>query len=124
MMRHTAVATLSSLIVTAAAAQMIPGGPSQAASTPPYSFTPVAPGQHNVALATAAGLSVPLGATYAVVQAKGASVEYTCDGMTTPTATVGTMLQSGSAVALQGPIVLANFRAYSAHGTIDVEYFK
>ncbi len=90
----------------------------------PYAFTPLPPGQHNLAPTVATALSVPAGARYATVCASVASVNYTTDGVTAPTATVGQPLASGSCVALSGPVVLANFRALSATGALDVEFFR
>lgn len=92
-------------------------------AVPPFPYTPLTPGQHNLVVSTATGLTIPAGATYAIVQAAGASVKYTTDG-TTPTASVGMTLPSGAALALSGASVLANFRAISSAGTLDVEYFK
>jgi succinate dehydrogenase/fumarate reductase flavoprotein subunit len=89
-----------------------------------YPFTPLSPGQHNLALVSSTGLTAPTGATYAIVQAAGATVKYTTDGATTPTATVGMTLGVGSSIALSGAQVIANFRAISATGTLDVEFFK
>jgi hypothetical protein len=52
----------------------------------PFSYTPLSPGQHNLAATSSTALSAPIGARYATV--------------------------------------LANFRAISATGTLDVEYFQ
>ena len=45
-------------------------------------------------------------------------------GTTTPTVSIGMTLANGSCVTLSGATVIANFRAISATGTIDVEFFK
>ena len=90
----------------------------------PFPYTPLAPGQHGLAPAPASGLTIPAGARYATICAAAANVEYTTDGATTPTASLGMTLFAGACVALSGPAVLANFRAFSAAGTLDVEYFK
>ncbi|MBV8614422.1 MAG: hypothetical protein JOY66_11730 [Acetobacteraceae bacterium] len=89
----------------------------------PFDFTPLPPGQHNVAITSATPLMVPTGARYATICAKGSALEYTTDG-TTPTASLGMALAAGACVALSGPAVLANFRAISATGTLDAEFFQ
>jgi hypothetical protein len=90
----------------------------------PYAYVPLPPGQHNLAATTSTALIVPAGARYATVCASTATVRYTTDGMTAPTAAIGQPLTPGSCVSLSGPAVLANFRALSATGTLDVEYFQ
>ncbi len=90
----------------------------------PYPYTPLTPGQHNVAITGSTALTVPTTATYATICASTAVVKYTTDGTTTPTASVGQPLAVGGCVGLSGATVLANFRAISATGTLDVEYFK
>ncbi len=90
----------------------------------PYGYTPLTPGQHNLAITTATGLTISVGARYATVCAATASAKYTTDGTTTPTSSVGMPLAPGSCVALSGPAVIANFTAISSTGTLDVEYFK
>lgn len=90
----------------------------------PYGYTPLAPGQHNVALASPTALVIPGGARYATVCASTAMVRYTTDGVTTPAAALGQPLAAGACVSLSGPAVLGSFRAFSATGTLDVEYFQ
>jgi len=90
----------------------------------PYSYTPLSPGQHNLAPISSTALTVPTGARYATVCASSATVKYTTDGTTTPTASVGQPLAAGSCVSLSGATVLTNFRAISATGILDVEYFQ
>ncbi len=90
----------------------------------PYAYAPLPPGQHNLAPASATGLNVPSGARYATVCASTAAVKYTTDGITTPTATVGMPLAAGACMALSGAAALANFKAISTAGTLDVEYFQ
>lgn len=90
----------------------------------PYPYAPFpGAGQHNLAPTSALALTVPAGATYATVCARSAAANYTTDGET-PTASVGQPLSAGACVALIGPAVLAAFRAFSATGTLDVEYFE
>lgn len=90
----------------------------------PFPFIPLAPGQHNLSPTGAMGLAVPAGARYATLCASNATVRYTTDGSTTPTASLGMPLYAGGCVTLSGASVLANFEAFSATGTLDVEYFK
>jgi hypothetical protein len=90
----------------------------------PYPYAPLSPGQHNLAITTAKGLTVPAGAAYATVCAHTASVNYTTDGVTTPTASVGMALAAGACVSLSGPKVLANFLAILSTGTLDAEFFQ
>jgi hypothetical protein len=90
----------------------------------PYEFTPLSPGQHNLALTSKTALTLPNGASYAVVCASVSTVKYTTDGTTALTAAIGQPLMPGSCVSLSGSLVLKNFRAFSATGTIDVEYFQ
>ena len=89
-----------------------------------YPFTPLSPGQHNLACTSATGLTVPAGAIYAVIQAAGATVKYTTDGTTTPTSSVGMTLAAGATLTLSGAAAIANFKAISASGTLDIEYFQ
>lgn len=92
----------------------------------PYSYTPLTPGQHNLALTSSTALTVPTGSTYATICASGNAVKYTTDGTTTPTSGIGQPLAIGQCVSLSGPTVLANFRAIqtASAATLDVEYFK
>ena len=92
--------------------------------TVPYGFTPLSPGQHGIAPTSATTLTIPVGTIYATVCASTALVLYTTDGTTTPTGTVGQPLTAGTCVALSGAKVVSNFKAFSATGTLDVEYFK
>ncbi len=90
----------------------------------PYAYLPLPLGQHNVAPTSATGLIVPNGARYATVCASTAGVKYTTDGATTPTPSLGMPLAAGACVTLSGAAALANFKAISATGTLDVEYFQ
>lgn len=90
----------------------------------PFGFTPLSPGQHNLTISSATALTVPNGARYATVCARTAAANYTTDGTTAPTSSVGMALAAGSCVALSGPAVLAAFRAISATGTLDAEFFQ
>ena len=92
----------------------------------PYSFTPLTPDQHNLAITTSTALTIPAGALFASVCAKGNSVNYTFDGTTTPTVSIGNPLAQGQCIFLSGPLVLANFLAIqqAATATLDVAYTK
>ena len=90
----------------------------------PYTYTPLPPGQHNLAPASATSLTVPAGARIATICASAGPAKYTTDGVTIPTVSVGQPLAAGSCLSLSGPAVLANFRVVSASGTLDVEYFR
>jgi opacity protein-like surface antigen len=94
----------------------------------PYNYTPLSGAQYGLSVASSTALTVPAGTTYAVVCAETATVRYTTSG-TTPTASVGIPLfgssTSAPCVPLQGPLVIAAFRAISSGGgTIDAEYFQ
>lgn len=79
--------------------------------------------QHGLSLSSAAALTVPDGADYAVACARGAAANYTLDGVT-PTAGLGTPLAAGACAPLYGAAVIAGFQAYGAGATLDVEYFR
>jgi hypothetical protein len=101
-----------------------PGG--GAASFPSVPTTPASPGQFGLGVVTSTALTVPTGATYAVVCARTQNVDWTTDGTTAPTASVGTQLLVNSCVGLLGATTLANFRAIqqAATATLDVQYWK
>lgn len=92
----------------------------------PYNYTALSPMQAGLAVVGSTALTVPSGATYAVVCARTQNVNYTTDGTTTPTASVGMQLIQNQCVSLSGATVLANFRAIqqTATATLDVSYFK
>lgn len=100
----------------------IPGPPSYTVNGP-FPYTPLPAGQYGLAPTVATALTVPALASYAVICAETATVRYTTSG-TTPTSSVGMPLLAGTCVGMSGPLVLAAFRALSATGTLDVEYFK
>ena len=78
--------------------------------------------QFGLVITSSTALTVPTYASYARICARTAAVDFTTDG-TTPTSTVGTVLASGGCLGLPGTLLSA-FRAISATGTLDVEYFK
>jgi hypothetical protein len=100
------------------------GSPVQTVASIPYDYWPVSPGQHNLAPTSSTALTIPNGARYMQVCASTATVRYTTDGLTTPTSSIGQPLVAGSCVVLSGVRVVTNFRAASASGTLDIEYFR
>jgi hypothetical protein len=89
-----------------------------------YQYTAVPSNQYGLTIASATLLTVPATATYGAICAETATVRYTTDGTTTPTSLVGMPLAAGACVAMRGHAVLVNFKAISATGTLDAEYFK
>lgn len=92
----------------------------------PYNYTPLTPGQYGLGIVTSTALTVPTGALQAVVCAAGQSVNYTYDGTTTPTASVGMPLAVGQCVQFSGATVLSNLRFIqtAATATLNVSYTK
>lgn len=112
----TPVSSLNPLPVTGS-------GTGGAVTVAPYNYTVLTPGQHNLVITSSTGLTAPTGATYCVVQAKVATVSYTLDGTTMPTASIGDTLTVGSTLPLSGGMIAAA-RFISAIGTLDSECFK
>ena len=94
-----------------------------AALAVPYTYQPGGAGQQ-ISPTSATGLTVPSGTVYATICATTATVRYTTDGVTTPTSSRGPFLTAGTCINLSGASLLANFKAISASGVLDVEYFK
>ena len=88
-----------------------------------YPYRPVAGAQHGLAVSSATSLSIPTAASYATICARAAAVNYTTDGVTAPTASVGTPIAAGNCVGLPGTL-LPTFSALGSGATLDVEYFK
>lgn len=110
----TPVATTAPLPVT---------NPGAAGST---TWTPASPDQHGLTVVASTALTVPTGSTYAVVCSKGGSANYTTDGATTPTGTVGTALAQGACIGFAGVATLSNLRFIQQSGntsTLDVNYW-
>lgn len=128
------VAFVLSCAVASAQNQNIPnggGGSSGGGSTPgsgsqPYNYTPLTPDQHNLGIVTSTALTVPATALQAVVCAAGNNVNYTYDGTTAPTITVGMPLATGQCIQFSGATVLSNLRFIqkAATATLDVSYTK
>lgn len=102
------------------------GGPSPGAGAQPYNYTPQNPDQHNLAIVSSTALTIPTGTLQAVVCARGNNVNYTYDGVTTPTTTVGMPLAVGQCLPLSGALELSNFLAIQVAptATLDVAYTK
>lgn len=94
-------------------------------NTGPSGYSPNTPGQYTpVSDSAATSLTIPSGATYAVVCAEGANHRYTWDNTTTPTAAVGTQLLQNQCVSLSGATVLSAFKIIyqSSGGTFTASY--
>lgn len=104
----------------------VPVVPGSAAVWAPYQYTPVSPGQHNVTIASATPLTVPAGALFAEVCVTSKNANYTTDGTTMPTSSVGEPLTAGQCIWFSGRTILANFSTIqqASAATLDVEYFK
>jgi len=76
---------------------------------------------------TATGLTVPTGATLAVMSASVQDVRFTDDGTTTPTAILGNLIKVGDPPFKYrgGPVGLANFSAFEVAGgaLLDITYY-
>ncbi|HXZ17136.1 MAG TPA: hypothetical protein VEH77_14405 [Roseiarcus sp.] len=100
------------------------GGNAQTVASIPYDYWPLAPGQHNLTVASSTALTLPTGARFARLCASTATVRYTTDGIKTPTASLGQPLFAGACVELAGARVLNNLRFISSGAVLDVEYFQ
>jgi hypothetical protein len=99
---------------------------SQIAQSEPYQFTPLTPGQYGLTVASSTALTIPTGALEANVCVSGNNVNYTYDGTTTPTASVGLPLLTGQCIQFSGATVLSNlkFIQTAATATLNVGYTK
>lgn len=100
------------------------GGSVPGAGSQPYNYGPLNPDQHNLAIVSSTALTLPSGVLQAVVCANGNAVNYTWDGATTPTASVGLSLANGQCIQFSGPLILANLRFIqaAATATLNVTY--
>lgn len=96
-----------------------------ASSAAPYTYTkPTSPGdQLGLAVVTATSLTVPAGAKYATITVEGNAVRWRDDG-TSPTASVGTLVQAGTSFTYSGPLSAIQFIQTAATATLDVNYYK
>lgn len=88
----------------------------------PLSGTP-AGYQQITALSGATGLTVPAGATQALIQVSGQPVRVRSDG-TNPTASVGYPLAVGAEWLVYGNLSLLKFIQTASAATLDILYFK
>lgn len=99
-----------------------PGGAGTASS--PYQGTPLGYQQIGSAtLAAATLLTVPAGATYAVIQAETEGSRWRDDG-SAPTATVGMTLAAGEELAYSGSLAALQFIRQAAGAILNINYYK
>jgi len=105
---------------------VIGGGSAPGAGSQPYNYTPLSPGQYGLAVTSSTGLTIPTGALQAQVCASGNNVNYTWDGTTTPTASVGQPLLQNQCIQFSGATLLANlkFIQTASTATLNVGYTK
>lgn len=89
---------------------------------PPYAGTPLGY-QQITSLATAATLTVPGTATFAIVGAETVDVRWRDDG-TAPTASVGMILFAGTYIELAGDLSVIQFIQTAATAKLNVSYYK
>lgn len=117
----------SALVLSILLAPSLAWAQSTIVAPAPYNFAPLSPGQYTpVTDSASTALTIPPGATYAVVCAEVTSHRWTWDGTTTPTSSVGTLLPLGNCIGLSGVMELSNFRIIqtSAGGQFTVSYAK
>ena len=86
--------------------------------------SPVAGAQMGLSVATLATLTVPSGATTALIQVEGANVRWRDDG-TSPTASVGFLMYAGGAPQVfAGNLSAVSFIATTGSPTINVLYYQ
>lgn len=78
--------------------------------------------QQITSLSSSSALTVPGGATLAVIQAEGADVRWRDDG-TAPTATVGMLLPAGAELRYTGALAALRLIQASAGATVNVSYY-
>lgn len=79
--------------------------------------------QQITSLATSTALSVPTGATIAVISVEAAGVRYRDDG-TAPTAAIGMPLLAGANFTYGGNLASLRFIAISGSPVLNVSYYK
>lgn len=78
--------------------------------------------QQLTSLASAATLTVPSGATVALIQAEGQAVRWRDDG-TSPTASVGMLISSGETVPYSGSLSAFKVIETAASAKLNVSYY-
>lgn len=91
----------------------VPNGPVQV----------VAGGQYGLTVVSSTSLTVPTGATVAIITVEGQSVRYRDDG-TAPTASTGMLLAAGTTLIYTGTLASLEFIQTTATATIDVAYYR
>lgn len=102
------------------------GGGGGGTPVAPYQGTPLGYQQITAAtLATAAALSVPATATYAIIEAEAADIRWRDDG-TNPTPTVGMLLYAGIPVPIpfSGDLATVKFIRTQTTSVLNVSYYK
>lgn len=79
--------------------------------------------QQITSLSTSTALTVPAGATMALISVEGAAIRYRDDG-TAPTASIGMPIAVGQAFQYTGTLSLIRFIQQSSSATINVLYYK
>lgn len=74
-------------------------------------------------LATAVGLTVPVGATFAIIQAEAQAVRWRDDG-TAPTATVGMTVPAGSELRYDGNLRGIQFIEAAASAKLNISFYS
>lgn len=97
-------------------------GPPITVSSSPYLYTPIGY-QQITSLATATNLTVPSGATIAVIAVEGAAVRYRDDG-TSPTASIGMPLAIGAELIYQSALSAIQFIQQSSGAILNISYYK
>lgn len=78
--------------------------------------------QQIISPAAATALTVPTGATTAIIQAEGNDIRWRDDG-TDPTASVGQILYMGQQMTYQASLAAIKFIQVSAGGIVNVTYY-
>ena len=114
-MNFTPVSSANPLPVTLA-------GTGGSGAGPPYPATPLGYQQITVLTASTA-LTVPTGATYAIIMPEAQAVRFRDDGVA-PTATVGFPLQIGAELVSSGNLAAIRFIQQAASAILNVSYYK
>lgn len=103
------------------------GGGGGGGATAPYAATPL--GYQQILAATLAApdaLTVPTGATFAIIEPEGGAVRYRDDG-TNPTGAIGMPLGAGQSLQASGAAMLAALKFIEATGSaaiLNISYYK
>jgi hypothetical protein len=87
-------------------------------------FNSAGAGQYNLAVTTGTKLTVPSGTRLAQICVNTAGINYTSDGITASSSTVGIPVAQGTCFQFSGPLGQMQFSAQSGAPTLSVEYFK